>query len=158
MVPERFAIAGPGPDLLATSYAPDRALEEAREDHAERRVEPDHGVGARPHQIAGAATPVVAVDDPRVAKDRARDTLREEIDGYERPVRAPGERVELDMRNAEPTRQLMRESGLAGARRADDGNAFYFVLFVTSCTWYDLPCLFLGFRFLTALMRSSMTS
>jgi hypothetical protein len=104
LVAERFPIAGAGPELLAGSATTQRAREEPREDHGERRVEPDHGVGARPNQIARTATGVVPIDHPSVAFDRARDALLEYVDWYESPVRTPRERVELDVRNTEPTR------------------------------------------------------
>jgi hypothetical protein len=104
LVAESFAIAGPRPQLLVGSAATYGASEQSEEDHAERRVEPDHGVGPRPHQVAGATTRVVPVDDPRVAFDRASDALLKLIDGDHRPVRTPVERVELDVWNAEPTR------------------------------------------------------
>ena len=38
-------------------------------------------------------------------------------------MRTPRERVELDVRKAEPTRKLARESCLARAGRTDDGYA-----------------------------------
>src|SRR2546428_1403281 len=110
LIPEGLAIPGPGPELLTASDPTQRAQEEAREDDPERRVEPDHCVGARHHQTLRAASGVVAVDDPHVAFDRASDALLEDVDRHERPVRAPGERVELNVRNAEPTRKLTRES------------------------------------------------
>ena len=104
LVAERFPIAGAGPELLAGSATTQRAREEPREDHGERRVEPDHGVGARPHQIARPASGVVAIDHPRIAFGGAGDALLEYVCGYESPVRTPRERVELDVWNAEPTR------------------------------------------------------
>src|SRR5205814_10105638 len=76
-----------------------------------------------PHQIARPAAGVVPVDDPRVAFNRARDALLKEIVWNECPVRTPRERVKLDVRNAEPTRQLTRECRLARARRPDDRDA-----------------------------------
>src|SRR2546421_12173635 len=113
MVAQRLAIAGAGAELLARSATAQCAREEPSEDHGERWVEPDHGVGAGPDEIARAAAGVVAVDHPRIAFDGARDTLFENLDRHERPVRTPRERVELDVSDAEPTRQLTRECRLA---------------------------------------------
>src|SRR5437870_1881419 len=110
LIPEGLAIPGPRPELLTASDPTQRAQEEVREDDPERRVEPDHRVGARQHQTLRAASAVVAVDDPGLAFDLLSDALLEDVDGREHPVRAPGERVELDVRNAEPTRKLTRES------------------------------------------------
>src|SRR2546423_13922394 len=104
MVAERLAVTGAGPELLARSATTQCAREEPSEDHGERWVEPDHGVGARPDQIARAAAGVVAVDHPRIASDGARDTLIENLDRHARPVRTPRERVQLDVSDAEPTR------------------------------------------------------
>ena len=104
LVPDRLAIARPGPELLATSDSPQGPFEEAREDHPERGVEPDHGVRPRPYQLARAAPAVVPVDDPSVTFNGARDALLEKFLRDERPLRTPCERVELDERYAEPTR------------------------------------------------------
>jgi len=101
LVPDRFAIAGPGPQLLATSDTPHGPSEQTREDHTERRVEPDHSVRAGPHQFARAAPGLVPVDDPSVTFDGARDALLEQFLRDERPVRTPCERVELDMRHTQ---------------------------------------------------------
>jgi hypothetical protein len=100
----RLAIAGAWPDLFAGSTATDTTDEETREDDVERRVEPDHGVGTWPHEVARSATRVVAVDHPRIAFDRASNALAEDFDRDHCPVRTPVERVELDVRDAEPTR------------------------------------------------------
>src|SRR5207247_5357880 len=86
LVPKCFAVPCPPPQFLAAPDPTHSTLEQSREDHADRRVEPDHGVGARPHQIARAATRVVPVDDPGVAFDRARDPLLEAILRPERPA------------------------------------------------------------------------
>jgi len=104
LVPDCLAIARPGPELLATSDSPQGPFEEAREDHPERGVEPDHGVRPRPDQLAGAAPAVIPIDDPSVTFDGARDALLEKFLRDERPLRTPCERVELDERYAEPTR------------------------------------------------------
>src|SRR5438552_5643478 len=123
LIPEGLAISGPGPELLTASDPPHSPQEETREDDAEGRIEPDQRVGAWQHKTLRATPAVVAVDDPGVAFDRASDALLEDFDRHERPVLTPGERVELDVRHAEPTRELTRECGLARAGRADDGDA-----------------------------------
>jgi len=104
LVSESLAIAGARPELFAASAATDGPSKQPKEYRSERWVEPDHGVRARPHEIARAATRVIAVDDPRVAFGCASDALLEDSLGDQFPVRTPGERVELDVRNAEPTR------------------------------------------------------
>ena len=104
MVSKSFAITGAGPELLAAATPTHGAPEESDEDSAERRIEPDDGVRARPHEVARPAAGVVSVDHPGIAFDRAAHALLEEILWNERPVRTPRERVELDVRNAEPTR------------------------------------------------------
>jgi hypothetical protein len=103
LVAECLAISGAGPQLFTGSASTHGASKKAKKDQTERRVEPDHRVGARPHQIARATTSVIPVDDPRVAFDRASHALPEEILGNWIPVRTPVELVELDVRNAEPT-------------------------------------------------------
>ena len=163
LVAKRLAIAGAGPELLAASAPPQCAREEPREDRGKWRVDPNHGVGARPNQIARTATGVVPIDHPSVAFDRARDALLEYVDWYESPVRTPRERVELDVTNAEPTRQLTRECRLTRARRSDDRDAPAqgggAGASSTSPISYDLLFLFLGFwAALKFLMRSATTS
>jgi len=99
-----LAIARQVPEQLSASDAPQRTREQTRKDHGQRRVEPDHGVGTREHQTLRTTSAVVAIDDPGIAFDRASDALLEDLDRHERPAWTPRERVELDVRNAEPTR------------------------------------------------------
>ena len=93
LVTQRLAVSRPGPQLFAASAATHGATEQSTEDGGERRVEPDDGVGPGPHHLASTAPRVVAVDDPAVAFDGARDALFEKIYGDELPVRTPRERV-----------------------------------------------------------------
>jgi hypothetical protein len=155
LISVRLAVAGPRPQLFAVSDATHGAFEESSEDHGERRVEPDHRIRARPHEIARAASAVVAIDDPALTLDRSGDALLEYVDRYECPVRTPCERVELDERHPEPTRELPRERGLARARRSDDGDP-YETCFTVSTTYSFVP--FRGFSFPIALLRSSASS
>ena len=68
---------------------------------------------------------VVAVADPAVRRGRERgvDTRLEHVGRRLLPARVVVERVELDVWDAEPARELAGERRLAGARPADDGDA-----------------------------------
>jgi hypothetical protein len=90
-------------------------------DRRQRRVEPDDDVRALEAELAEPAE-VVAVGDPAVALERLEHARAEDLAVDLPPARLPEERVQLDVRDAEPPCELAGEDALVRARGADDGD------------------------------------
>src|SRR5262249_11717783 len=87
---------------------------EAWERDSETEIEPDDEVGPLEHEVTELSA-VVAVDDPGVAGDRVFDAGTELVIRVRRPVRAPVQRVELDVGHIVAVREPARQRRLAGA-------------------------------------------
>ena len=146
---ERFAaedgvapgLAVAAPELFPRADPRERAADEAPKDGSQRRIEPDDRVGLFEDDVTELAA-VVAVDDPPVARDRAVDARPEVLGRGLAPVRSPVERVELDVRDAEPVGEPAGERRLARARRSDDSDpGSYGAGFSTLSIWarWSLP-------------------
>ena len=72
-----------------------RAVQEAFQDKRERIVQPHNAVGPRPDEIADGA--IVAFDHPAFGADRLSDFGAKVLGRSSRPVRAPMERIQLDV-------------------------------------------------------------
>ena len=101
-----------------------RPPQHAPQRDAARQVEEDDRVCALEHGVTDLPV-VVAVDDPAVRRGRERsvDPRLEHVGRRLLPACVVVERVELDVRDAEPRGELAGECRLAGARAADDGDA-----------------------------------
>src|SRR4051794_7026475 len=115
-------VAAPELDVVADPVR--RSPQQPARLDPEREVQPDDRVGRADDRILELAL-VVAVDHPaaRSRVHRRLDLRAELLGSWLAPIRAVVERIELDVRDAEPLRQLLSERRLARARGALDVDA-----------------------------------
>src|SRR5207248_2864444 len=80
------ALAVPVPQLLPQHDAPHRSPDEPREPDADRKIEPDDGVGARDDEVAELAV-VAPFDHPPRPRDERPDPREEFLGCRLAPVR-----------------------------------------------------------------------
>ena len=98
------ALTASAPHCVAVPTANQRALEDLHEHDAHREIQPHDRIRRRPDDVPDDG--VAAVDYPSVGCERRFNALREIR--VRRPVRAPVQFIEFDVRKIQARRELPR--------------------------------------------------